>query len=126
MPKTKPLHSDELHPFSTVKGLLPNHDDLVGYPKGIRATRNPKDTVELSPLVELERGYRNEILLEIKKSQIAKQMKKKGITINEKDIQCELSEENTSDSNISQDGIPDADLKFVVEGTLAAQIEKRR
>ena len=68
MPKTKPFHSDELHPFSTVKGLLPKHDDLVGYPKGIRATRNPKDTVELSPLVELERGYRNEILLEIKKS----------------------------------------------------------
>ncbi len=53
-------------------------------------------------------------------------MKLKGITINEKDIQCELSDSNTSDSNISQDGIPDADLKFVVEGTLASQIEKRR
>jgi len=80
----------------------------------------------LSPLSEFDKAYHKEVLLEIKRKRIKKAMIDKGIeppTI----IEAELSSaDDTSDSAISESGLPDADLKFVVDPNVSESIEKRR
>jgi hypothetical protein len=63
----------------------------------------------------MENQYRKEVLKEVKR-------KRKGLP-NSVEVS---SAEESSDSQISQEGVPDKDLKFVVSPKINADIETRR
>ena len=97
-----------------------------------RRSLNPLNEVDLSPLHEADKKYRQEQKLHAKRLRIAqKLLKDQGLSLTETELyDIEVSEcsdvDRNSDSGISEDGVPEAKLKFVVEPEVFDQIEQRR
>lgn len=112
----------------TIKDQLPKVLELSGFTRNdSKISVNPARRIDLSPLKDISVAFRTMVKRELKKKKIKKQYLERGLQPPEQ-IEVELTsgDESSTDSTISEGGLPEKFVQFITDENVLSAIQNRR